>query len=78
MTETDGIIIAACAFKWNPSKTYDYLCKFPVAAGDKVIVETRNGDTVVEVMEIKESSDVAEKFLKGFAPKSDEEDGDEA
>ncbi|MEJ8571283.1 hypothetical protein [Microbaculum marinum] len=65
--------VAAVKFKWS-DKTYDYFAPFPVEVGQKVIVETRRGETTVEIVEIKNGSDRAEKFLLRIAePEPSEE-----
>ncbi len=72
MTETEEApLIVACKFKWS-ERTYDYLARFDVKPGDKVLVDGRNGEVVVEVVEIKNESEMAEKFIKGFAPVKEE------
>jgi len=51
-------MIASSQFPGSP-RTYDYVAPFPVHVGQRVIVETRRGEAVVEVVAIKETSDVA-------------------
>lgn len=55
-------MIASVQFPGSP-RTYDYVAPFPVHIGMKVIVETRRGETVVEVVGIKEKSEVATASL---------------
>jgi len=52
----------------SSSKTYDYLCTFPVRPGDRVIVETRRGDATVEVVAVKDYSDRATAYISRSAP----------
>lgn len=54
---------ASVALKWNKEKTFDYLVPegLDLAPGDKVIVETKRGETEVEVVSIKDTSDMASK-----------------
>jgi len=40
-------------------RTYDYLCPFDVSVGTRVVVGTRRGEATVEVVEVKEHSEVA-------------------
>lgn len=47
----------------HSARTYDYLAPFPVHVGQKVVVETRRGEAVVEVVEVKEKSDRATASL---------------
>jgi cell fate regulator YaaT (PSP1 superfamily) len=66
MTDTDSLYVAAVKFKWQKDeKTYDYFIPttLTVNVGDKVVVETKRGETKVEVMEIKSSSDKAQKAI---------------
>lgn len=63
---TRALAIAAVKFKWqkgDDQKTYDYLVPLglELAAGDKVMVETKRGETEVEVVEIKTESEMASK-----------------
>lgn len=63
---TPSLAVAAVKFKWQKDeKTYDYWIPagLDVKPGDKVIVETRRGETEVEVIEIKAESDKAEKQI---------------
>lgn len=55
-------MIASVQFPGSP-RTYDYVAPFPVHVGMKVIVETRRGEAVVEVVAIKEKSDAATASL---------------
>lgn len=65
-------LVAAVKFKWQKDdKTYDYFVPagLDVAPGDKVIVETKRGETEVVVAAIKDNSDMAEKsILRQAAP----------
>jgi primosomal protein N' len=63
-------LVAAVRFKWQKgedTKTYDYFVPagLELSAGDKVVVETKRGETEteVEVVEIKAESDKAEKTI---------------
>lgn len=65
---TEQYAIAAVRFKFQKEgdgKTYDYLVPngFILNAGDKVIVETKRGEATVTVVEIKDASEMAEKFI---------------
>jgi cell fate regulator YaaT (PSP1 superfamily) len=58
--------VAAVRFKWQKgedTKTYDYFVPvgLELSAGDKVVVETKRGETEVEVVEIKAESEMASK-----------------
>lgn len=67
--------VAAIKFKWQKgedTKTYDYFVPtdLELQPGDKVMVETKHGETEVEVVEIKDASDKAEKeILRRADPK---------
>lgn len=67
--------VAAIKFKWQKgedAKTYDYFIPagLELQPGDKVMVETRKGETEVEVVEIKAESEMAEKeILRRAEPK---------
>lgn len=67
---------AAVKFKWQKDdKAYDYFIPdgLELAPGDKVVVETRKGETEVEVVEIKDGSERAEKeILRRAEPKADQ------
>lgn len=63
---TPAIAVAAVKFKWqkgDDQKTYDYLVPhgLELAPGDKVMVETKRGETEVTVVEIKAESEMASK-----------------
>jgi hypothetical protein len=63
---TPARLVAAVKFKWQKDeKTYDYWIApdMALAPGDKVVVETKRGETEVEVVEIKAESDKAEKTV---------------
>lgn len=63
---TPSLAVAAIRFKWQKDdRTYDYFIPagLELAPGDKVIVETKRGETTVEVVEIKAESDKAEKHI---------------
>ena len=55
-------MIASVQFPGS-SRSYDYIAPFPVHIGQKVIVNTKRGETVVEVVGIKEKSDAATASL---------------
>jgi primosomal protein N' len=63
---TPALAIAAVRFKWQKGedqKTYDYFVPhgMELAPGDKVMVETKRGETEVSVVEIKAVSEMASK-----------------
>lgn len=63
---TPALAVAAVRFKWQKgedTKTYDYLVPhgLELAPGDKVMVETKRGETEVTVVEIKAESEMASK-----------------
>jgi primosomal protein N' len=61
---TPALAIAAVKFKWQKDeKTYDYLIPagLELEPGDKVVVETKRGETEVEVVAIKAESEMAAK-----------------
>ncbi len=65
---TPARLVAAVRFKWQKgedTKTYDYFIPagLELAPGEKVFVETKRGETEVEVVEIKTESDKAEKTI---------------
>ncbi|MEX2739965.1 hypothetical protein AB3480_00700 [Rhizobium mongolense] len=65
---TPARAVAAIKFKWQKevdAKTYDYFVPhgLELAPGDKVIVETKRGETEVEVVAIKTESAMAEKTI---------------
>lgn len=55
-------MIASVQFPGS-TKSYDYIAPFPVHIGQKVVVETRRGEAVVEVVAVKEKSDAATASL---------------
>jgi hypothetical protein len=55
-------LIASVQFPGSP-RSYDYIAPFPVHVGMKVVVETRRGEAVVEVVGVKEQSEVATASL---------------
>jgi len=55
-------MIASVQFP-NSSRSYDYIAPFPVHVGMKVVVETKRGEAVVEVVAVKESSEAATASL---------------
>ena len=64
---TQTTIVVAVKFDGGRSeKAYDYLSTLPLKAGDKVIVETFRGESPATVVEVKEASDRAEKFVVGY------------
>lgn len=73
---TQSRTIAAVKFKWQKDeKTYDYFIPhgLEISVGQKVMVETKRGETEVEVMAIKAESEMAEKAIIRIAePKADE------
>lgn len=54
--------IAAVKFDGS-DRTYDYIAPFPVSPGMRVVVETRRGEAVVTVAEVKDHSDKATASL---------------
>lgn len=58
--------IAAVQFPGS-DRTYDYVAPFPVQVGQRVVVMTRRGEATVEVVEIKNHSDVARASLLRIA-----------
>lgn len=69
--------VAAVKFKWQKAedgKTYDYFVPagLELQLGDKVMVETRRGETEVTVVEIKTESGMAEKEVLRLAPVAEE------
>lgn len=66
-----SLAVAAVKFKWQKDdKTYDYFIPAGLVLniGDKVLVETKRGETEVEVIAIEDSSDKAEKQILRIAP----------
>lgn len=56
--------------RFPPSvREYDYFCNFPVAQGQNVVVETRRGEATVQVLEVKATSERAEKSILRLAEK---------
>lgn len=76
MNDTATRLAAAVKFKWQKDeKTYDYFVPegLELAPGDKVVVETKRGETEVEVVEIKTNSERAEKeILRRAEPKAEQ------
>lgn len=71
-TTADQYAIAAVRFKFQKEgdgKSYDYLVPtgMELKPGDKAIVETKRGEATVTVVEIKDASDMAEKFILRIA-----------
>lgn len=72
------LAVAAIRFKWEKAgRTYDYFIPegMELKPGDKVVVMTKRGEATVEVVEIKASSDRAEKQIVRVAdeaPKADQ------
>jgi hypothetical protein len=63
---TPAPTFAAVKFKWqkgDDAKTYDYAVPagLELALGDKVMVETKRGETEVTVVELKAESEMASK-----------------
>ena len=76
---TKARTVAAVKFKWQKDdRTYDYFVPegLELKPGDKVVVETKRGETTVEVVSIKAESDMAEKAILRIAepeqPKSED------
>ena len=72
---TPARLVAAIKFKWQKDeKTYDYFVPhgMELKAGEKVMVETRRGETEVTFVEIKTESDMAEKEVLRLAPAAEE------
>lgn len=68
---------AAVRFKWQKDgdgKTYDYAIPdgLAIAVGDKAIVQTKRGETTVEIVEIKDASDKATASILRIAPVEDD------
>lgn len=55
-------MIASVQFPGSP-REYDYIAPFPVHVGMKVVVNTKRGEAVVEVVGVKEKSDAATASL---------------
>ncbi|MET3648073.1 hypothetical protein [Phyllobacterium ifriqiyense] len=55
-------MIVAVKFGFS-DKTYDYFSDIPVEVGQKVYVETSRGEAKVEIVEIKDGSERAEKAV---------------
>lgn len=76
MNDTATRLAAAVKFKWQKDeKTYDYFIPegLKLAPGDKVVVETKRGETEVEVVEIKNTSERADKeILRRAEPKTEQ------
>lgn len=67
---TPARAVAAVKFKWQKDeKTYDYFVApgMDLKPGDKVVVETKRGETTVEVVAIKAESEMAEKQILRIA-----------
>ena len=65
---TPALAVAAVKFKWQKgedTRTYDYFVPtgLELVPGDKVLVETKKGETEVEVVEIKAESERAAKTI---------------
>lgn len=65
---TPALAVAAVKFKWQKgedTRTYDYFVPhgLELSPGDKVLVETKKGETEVEVVEIKAKSELASKTI---------------
>jgi primosomal protein N' len=76
MTDSATRPAAAVKFKWQKDeKTYDYFIPddLELSPGDKVMVETKRGETEVEVIEVKKGSERAEKeILRRAEPKAEQ------
>ncbi len=77
MTENATRLAAAVKFKWqkDETQTYDYFVPdgLELAPGDKAVVETKRGETEVEIVEIKTNSERAEKeILRRAEPKAEQ------
>ena len=75
---TQARAVAAVKFKWQKDeKTYDYFIPegMELSPGMKVVVETKRGETEVEVVAIKPESEMAEKsvvrIVEAEKPKSE-------
>lgn len=55
-------MITSVQFPGSP-REYDYIAPFPVHVGMKVVVNTKRGEAVVEVVGVKEKSDAATASL---------------
>ncbi|MBZ3691027.1 hypothetical protein [Phyllobacterium calauticae] len=71
-------LIVAVKFGFS-DKTYDYFSDIPVEVGQTVYVETSRGEAKVQIMEIKDASDRAEKsVLRIFVPETADAPGEAA
>lgn len=73
---TKARAVAAVKFKWQKDeRTYDYFVPegLELKPGDKVVVETKRGETTVEVVAIKTESEMAEKDILRIAPPKEPE-----
>lgn len=69
----------ACEFTEGGRKYTYHNDGDPVSVGDKVMVETRNGEASIIVTEIVDTAPPFEtKAIKGLAPVEDESEGDAA
>ena len=55
-------MIATVQFPGSP-RTYDYIAPFPVHIGQRVVVNTKRGEAIVEVVGVKQKSDAATASL---------------
>lgn len=79
---TKARAVAAVKFKWQKdgdAKTYDYYVPegLELKPGDKVIVETKRGETTVEVVEIKAESELADKAILRIAEPEQKDKSDD-
>lgn len=67
---------AAVRFRFS-DKTYDYRVPdgLSVTPGQQVFVETRNGESKAEIVEIKSESEAATKSILRVVEKKEDEDG---
>lgn len=66
--------IVAVKFGENDKKTYDYLLgAFDAAVGQRVMVPMRGREMSVEIVAIKEHSDVAKTTIVGLDLRTDEQ-----
>lgn len=70
---------ASVKFKWEKQdRTYDYAIPdgLTIVAGDKAIVQTKRGETTVEIVGIKDASDKATASILRIAPVDEPEPGE--
>ena len=65
-------------FHQRDTRTYTYACDIPASVGDMVLVATKDGQKVVEVVSVDLPEPKFEcKPIVGFAPKAEEQQGGE-